>query len=68
MTDLTVTSYRDPITREQRVAYLCEPHETNALRVLRYAGVGSGSTLAPGLASCTACENERGFRRAKERQ
>ena len=49
MTDLNVTSYRDPITREQRVAYLCKHHETNALRVLRHAGVGSSSTLAPGL-------------------
>lgn len=55
---IVVMQYRDPITEESRVAFLCRVHEQQALRVLQFSGVGCGSTYAPPLASCTACRNE----------
>lgn len=55
---IVVTDYVDPITLERRVAYLCHDHDVRALALLRYAGIGSGTTYAPSLASCTACLNQ----------
>jgi hypothetical protein len=55
---IIVMQYRDPITKESRVAYLCDEHESEALYVLKQANVGCSATFAPSLASCTACRNE----------